>query len=169
MHSTRSHSRAPADLVASGSSLVGWLAKGLSPSGWLSRENASTAVRPGLWSWAGADGRETVATREGPGRAPPGGGSPTCRQCRPVRPAGTCRSLDAVIGVEAGLDALIGEAHTIELDPMELRGRFPDGVMTSDAMQRAATPGLVEPHGCRPASRLWDCGTVELCRGTMTL
>ena len=55
------------------------------------------------------------------------------------------RSLDAVIGVEAGLDALIGEPHAIELDPIELLGHFPDGVMTPEVMQRAASLGVVEP------------------------
>jgi len=55
------------------------------------------------------------------------------------------RSLDAVIGIEASLDALTGGAHSVELQPVELLSRFPDGVMTPDAMQRAAALGLVEP------------------------
>src|SRR5690242_15774470 len=49
------------------------------------------------------------------------------------------RSLDAVIGVEAELDALVGGVHGIELDPVELLGRFPDGSMTPELMQRAAS------------------------------
>lgn len=55
------------------------------------------------------------------------------------------RGLDAVIGVEAALDALIGETHAIELDPVELLSRFPDGALTPDLMQRAAGLGLVQP------------------------
>ena len=55
------------------------------------------------------------------------------------------RSLDAVIGVEAELDALLGEVHAIVLDPLELLGRFPDGSMTPDLMLRAAALGLVQP------------------------
>jgi DNA-binding transcriptional MerR regulator len=54
------------------------------------------------------------------------------------------RSLDAVVGVEAELDSLLGEVHAIELDPAELLSRFPDGAMTLAAMQRATSLGLVE-------------------------
>lgn len=55
------------------------------------------------------------------------------------------RSLDAVIGIEAELDSLLGEAHAIVLDPADLLARFPEGSMTPDLMQRAAALGLVEP------------------------
>jgi DNA-binding transcriptional MerR regulator len=55
------------------------------------------------------------------------------------------RGLESVIGVEAALDALIGETHALEVDPVELLGRFPDGSMTPDLMQRAARLGLVQP------------------------
>jgi len=55
------------------------------------------------------------------------------------------RSLDAVIGVEAELDALLGEANAIVLDPVELLERFPDGTMSPDLLQRAASLGLAEP------------------------
>jgi DNA-binding transcriptional MerR regulator len=55
------------------------------------------------------------------------------------------RSLDTVIGVEAELDSLLGEAHAIELDPADLSARFPEGTMTPELMQRAAALGLVEP------------------------
>jgi DNA-binding transcriptional MerR regulator len=55
------------------------------------------------------------------------------------------RGLDEVIGVEAALDALIGETHAIEVDPLDLLGRFPAGAMTPDLMQRAAALGLVQP------------------------
>ncbi len=54
------------------------------------------------------------------------------------------RSLDAVIGVEAELDSLLGEAHAIVLDPVDLLGRFPDGSMSPELMQRAGALGLVE-------------------------
>lgn len=55
------------------------------------------------------------------------------------------RSLDAVIGIEAELDALLGEVHAIVLDPVELLERFPDGSMTPDVLQRAASLGLAQP------------------------
>ncbi len=55
------------------------------------------------------------------------------------------RSLDAVIGVEAELDALLGEVHAVVLDPVELLERFPAGSMTPELIQRAAALGLVEP------------------------
>ena len=55
------------------------------------------------------------------------------------------RSLDAVVGVEAELDALVGDVHSIELDPVELLGRFPAGAMTPEIMQRAFSIGLVQP------------------------
>lgn len=55
------------------------------------------------------------------------------------------RGLDAVIGIEAELDALLGEVHAIVLDPADLLARFPDGSMTPELMQRAAGLGLVEP------------------------
>lgn len=55
------------------------------------------------------------------------------------------RGLDAVIGVESALDSLIGDTHSLELDPMELLGRFPKNSMTPELMQRAAGLGLVQP------------------------
>jgi DNA-binding transcriptional MerR regulator len=55
------------------------------------------------------------------------------------------RSLDAVVGVEAQLDALVGGVHAVELDSAELVGRFPEGAMTPDVIQRAIDLGLVEP------------------------
>jgi DNA-binding transcriptional MerR regulator len=54
------------------------------------------------------------------------------------------RSLDAVVGVEAGLDALLGGPHEVVLDPVELLERFPAGAMTTELMQTAARLGLVE-------------------------
>jgi DNA-binding transcriptional MerR regulator len=55
------------------------------------------------------------------------------------------RSLEAVIGVEAQLDALLGDAHAIDLDPAELFEQFPEGAMTAEVVQRAASIGLVRP------------------------
>jgi DNA-binding transcriptional MerR regulator len=55
------------------------------------------------------------------------------------------RDLDAVIGVEAELDALVGEVHAIVVDPVELLARFPEGSMTPELMQRAASLDLVRP------------------------
>jgi DNA-binding transcriptional MerR regulator len=55
------------------------------------------------------------------------------------------RSLDAVIGIEAELDSLLGEVHAIVLDPADLLARFPKGSMTPELMQRAAALGLIEP------------------------
>jgi DNA-binding transcriptional MerR regulator len=55
------------------------------------------------------------------------------------------RSLDAVIGIEAELDSLLGEVHAVVLDPPELLARFPAGSMTPEVMQRAVGLGLVEP------------------------
>lgn len=54
------------------------------------------------------------------------------------------RGLDAVIGVEAELDALLGEVHAVELDPAEVWARFPAGSMTPELMQRAGALGLVQ-------------------------
>ncbi len=54
------------------------------------------------------------------------------------------RGLDAVIGVEAELDALLGDVHAIVLDAGELLERFPAGSMTPDLMQRAAQLQLVQ-------------------------
>ena len=55
------------------------------------------------------------------------------------------RSLDAVVGVEAELDALIGDVHAIVLDPLELLERFPEGSMTPELLQRAAALALAQP------------------------
>jgi DNA-binding transcriptional MerR regulator len=55
------------------------------------------------------------------------------------------RSLEAVIGVEAELDALVGDANVAVLDADELLERFPTGSLTPELMQRAAQLRLVEP------------------------
>jgi DNA-binding transcriptional MerR regulator len=53
------------------------------------------------------------------------------------------RSLEAVIGVEAELDALLGDAHAVVLDAAEVLDRFPAGAMTPELMQRASALGVV--------------------------
>src|SRR3954451_18366916 len=53
------------------------------------------------------------------------------------------RSLDAVIGVEAELDALLGDAHAVVLDAGEVLAHFPAGSMTPELMQRAAGLGVI--------------------------
>lgn len=53
--------------------------------------------------------------------------------------------LESVLGVEAELDALLGEVQAIVLDPGELLGAFPPGSMTPELMQRAARLELVAP------------------------
>ena len=55
------------------------------------------------------------------------------------------RSLDAVLGVEAGLDALLGDDHAVVIDRAELAARFPTASLTPDLVQRAGRLGLVEP------------------------
>ncbi|MGH3475488.1 MAG: MerR family transcriptional regulator [Acidimicrobiales bacterium] len=55
------------------------------------------------------------------------------------------RSLDAVIGIESELDALIGEVHAIVIEPAELLARFPVDSMTPEVMRRSAALGLVQP------------------------
>jgi DNA-binding transcriptional MerR regulator len=54
------------------------------------------------------------------------------------------RSLEAVIGVEAGLDALLGDGNSVVLDATELLGRFPADAMTPELMRRAGQLGLFE-------------------------
>lgn len=54
------------------------------------------------------------------------------------------RGLDAVIGVEAELETLLGDAHAIVVDAAELLERFPADAMTPELMQRAGALGLVE-------------------------
>lgn len=55
------------------------------------------------------------------------------------------RSLDAVIGIEAELDSLVGEAHAVVMEPADLLARFPPNALSAAAMQRAAVLGLVVP------------------------
>jgi DNA-binding transcriptional MerR regulator len=54
------------------------------------------------------------------------------------------RSLDAVIGVEAELDALLGDAYAVVLDAADVLAQFPAGSMTPHLMQRAGALGLIE-------------------------
>jgi DNA-binding transcriptional MerR regulator len=53
--------------------------------------------------------------------------------------------LDTLVGVEAELGTLLGEAHAVEMDPADLLARFPAGAMTPELMQRAAALGIVTP------------------------
>lgn len=55
------------------------------------------------------------------------------------------RDLDAVIGLEAGVDALIANAHAVTLSGDELARRFPARALTPDLLRRAFELGLVEP------------------------
>ena len=54
------------------------------------------------------------------------------------------RSLDAVIGVEAELDALLGDVHAIVVEPQELAARMPTDALTPELMERAQALGLVQ-------------------------
>ena len=54
------------------------------------------------------------------------------------------RSLDAMLGVEDQLDALLGEPHAAVVDPQELAAAFPEDALTVELMQRATELGLVE-------------------------
>jgi DNA-binding transcriptional MerR regulator len=53
--------------------------------------------------------------------------------------------LDALVGVEAELGTLLGDAHAVEMEPAELLARFPAGAMTPELMRRAAALGIVTP------------------------
>jgi len=55
------------------------------------------------------------------------------------------KSLDAVMGIDAELDALLSDAHAIELEPVQLVGYFPPDFLSVDDVRRAATLGLVAP------------------------
>lgn len=54
------------------------------------------------------------------------------------------RSLDAIVGVESQLDALLGDRHAVVMETAEVIGRFPEGSMTPELVQRAAALGLVD-------------------------
>ncbi len=54
------------------------------------------------------------------------------------------RSLDAIVGVESHLDVLLGDRHAVEVDAPDLVGRFPEGSMTPELVQRASANGVVE-------------------------
>ncbi len=51
--------------------------------------------------------------------------------------------IDALIGVEAQLDEMIGEPHAVVVAVSDLLERFPEGSMTPDLVQRACELGLV--------------------------
>jgi DNA-binding transcriptional MerR regulator len=52
--------------------------------------------------------------------------------------------IDALVGVEAHLDELLGEPHAETVAAADLLDRFPEGSMTPDLVQRAGALGLVE-------------------------
>jgi DNA-binding transcriptional MerR regulator len=52
------------------------------------------------------------------------------------------RSLDSVVGVEGELDALLGGAHAVIVEPADLAARFP--ALTPELIQRAAALGAIE-------------------------
>lgn len=54
------------------------------------------------------------------------------------------RDLVDLVGVEEGLGALLTRRRSEVLDPAELTGRFPAGVLTPELVQRAMSLGLVE-------------------------
>lgn len=54
------------------------------------------------------------------------------------------RGLDAIVGVETELDALLGEPHATDFDAIELFEQFPEGSMTPELMQQAGSMSLVE-------------------------
>lgn len=54
------------------------------------------------------------------------------------------RSLDAMLGVEDQLGALLGEPHAVTVAPPELAALFPEDALTVELMQRAIGLGLVE-------------------------
>jgi DNA-binding transcriptional MerR regulator len=70
------------------------------------------------------------------------------------------RTLDAVIGVEAELDALLTGGQPLVLDVAELADRFPAGVITPDSLRRAVDLGLVEV-GDDGTARLPDARFLE--------
>jgi DNA-binding transcriptional MerR regulator len=55
------------------------------------------------------------------------------------------RSLDTIIGVEAELGSLLGDAHAVVLEPEELVARFPHATLTPERMQRVAALGIATP------------------------
>jgi DNA-binding transcriptional MerR regulator len=56
-------------------------------------------------------------------------------------------SLDTVVGIEAELDALLGDVHAVVLDPAQLVNHFPAGSLTPELMTRATELGLVQATG----------------------
>lgn len=54
------------------------------------------------------------------------------------------RSLDAMIGIESELDALLGDTRAVVMSPLEVLACFPESSMTPELMQRAAALGLIQ-------------------------
>ncbi|NLV56161.1 MAG: MerR family transcriptional regulator [Acidimicrobiales bacterium] len=71
-------------------------------------------------------------------------------------------SLDAVVGAEAQLDAILGGRRAVDLSAADLVGRFPDDALTPTLVQRATALGLLEftaEGGVRlPDHRFLDTG-----------
>ena len=72
------------------------------------------------------------------------------------------RSLEAIVGVESQLDALLTDQRAVTVDVEDLVGRFPSDSMTPELMQRAVALGMVEldPDGRLrlPDHRFLDTG-----------
>jgi DNA-binding transcriptional MerR regulator len=77
--------------------------------------------------------------------------------------------LETVIGVEAELDALLGDAHALLLTPAEAAERLPAEALQPELMQRATSLGLVEATpdgGLRiPDRRFLETGTALAALG----
>lgn len=54
------------------------------------------------------------------------------------------RDLDALLGVEREVGAVLAAADPVVLDPAEVAGRFPEGTVTPALVQRATGLGLIE-------------------------
>lgn len=79
------------------------------------------------------------------------------------------RELADLVGVEQQLDVLLNRRHEVVLEPAELLARFPDGALTPDLIQRAASLGLVEATGDGrfrlPDQRFLDTGAALIALG----
>lgn len=52
--------------------------------------------------------------------------------------------IDALVGVEAQLDDMLGQPHSVVVSVADLLDRFPEGSMTPELVQRAGGLGLVQ-------------------------
>lgn len=78
-------------------------------------------------------------------------------------------SLETVIGVEAELDALLGDAHALVLAPAEMAEHLPTDALQPELMQRATSLGLVEAESDGslriPDRRFLETGTALAALG----